>query len=42
MNTKENILKNASNQTVDAPVFFFPLRKGKKMGSINCLVTDIL
>jgi len=30
LNTKENILKNASNQTVDVLVFFSHYGKGKK------------
>jgi len=45
LNTKEDILKNVGNQTVD----HFPLTSivwGKilwnSMGTINCLVTDIL
>jgi len=36
LNTKDDILKNVGNQTVD---FFFFIRKSM---AINCLVTDIL
>jgi len=41
LNTKEDILKNVDNQTVDVP-HFFPSIIWKSMGYINCLVTDIL
>jgi len=39
LNTKEDILKNVSNQTVDGPQWF-PLYFN--LWSINCLITDIL
>jgi len=46
LNTKEDILNHVSNQTVDgAPLTYIVGRKNilyKSMGSINCLVTDII
>jgi len=45
LNTKDDILKNVSNQTVDGPsmVFlFFFFRPWKSSGPIDCLVTHIL
>jgi len=41
LNPKEDILKNGRNQTVDVPVEWEKIQ-WKSMGSINCLVSDIL